>query len=57
MKEKIFNKMIDYCLLDWKLKDFVKKYHRALIELKLKKQEIFALWFYAKQEARELISL
>ena len=55
MKEKILNKMIDYCLFNQKLSDFAKKYYRALIGLK--KKEIVALWYMAKEQARGLMCL
>lgn len=55
MKEKILRKMIDYCLFNQRLTDFVKRYYRALIGLK--KKEIIALWYYAQQQARELMCL
>jgi len=55
MKEKILRQMIDYCLFNQKLSDFVKRHYRALTGLK--KKEIIALWYYAKQEARGLMCL
>ena len=55
MKEKILRKMIDYCLFNQRLGEFVKRYHRALIGLK--KKEVVALWYIAKERARGLMSL
>lgn len=55
MKEKILRQMIDYCLFNQKLSEFAKRNHRAI--LGLKKKEIIALWYIAKEQARGLMCL